>query len=64
LNYHKNRSGSALPEYVIIAVAFALTVGIALFQMAPDVLRTYFEKSTDEDATISGGTLKMTVMGE
>ena len=64
MNYHKSREGTALPEYILIAVLFALTLGLAIFQMSPDVITTYFEKSVDENATISGGNLKMTVMGE
>ncbi len=64
MKFHKSRKGTALPEYILIATLFALTLGLALFQTAPDLLRTYFEKSTDENATINGGDLKLTVMGE
>jgi len=51
-------------EYILIAALFAVTAGIAVFQLSPDLLRKFFERSIDDTATTSGGTLQMKTLGE
>lgn len=59
------KKGTALPEYMLIAALFAVTLGLAIFQMSPDLFRTYFEKSISNSATTDGnGRLTLPVMGE
>lgn len=58
------RKGVALPEYAFIAILFALTLGIALFQIGPDVVKDYFIRSMDEGAAVTSGKLKIKPIGE
>lgn len=66
INMYKfsKKKGLALFEYFIIAAFFALALALTVFQNSPDILRKYFEKSIDNNATTTGGTLTMKVMGE
>ncbi len=58
------KKGAALPEYALIAVLFAVTLGIAVFQLSPGVLKTFFIKSVSEKATTSNGNFEMKTLGE
>ena len=65
MNKFSNKKGMAAFEYFLIAAVFALTLGIAIFQMSPDLLRSYFENSVSGGVTTStDGTLTIGVMGE
>ncbi len=59
------KKGIAVAEYALIAVLFALILGIAIFQISPGVLKTYFIKSIDTTSTeVINGKLKLKTMGE
>ena len=59
------RKGSALFDYALVLILFALPIGLTIFEMSPDILKTYFEKSVDNHAvTADDGTLTMKTMGE
>lgn len=58
------KKGVALPEYALIGVLFAFVVGIAIHQLAPDLLRNFFVRSMDAGASLTGGKLQMRSMGE
>ncbi len=59
------KKGINAAEYVLIAVLFAVFLGIAIFQMSPDVLRKFFVNSVKPSSGGNDlGTLQLQTMGE
>lgn len=63
INFY-NKKGVAVPEYALIAILFAVVLGIAVFQVSPDVLKKFFVRSVDENAVVNDGKLQMKTLGE
>ena len=62
--FQKQKRKGAAVDYVLVAVLFAMVAGIAVFQLSPDLLRKFFEKTIDDSTTTTGGTLQMKTLGE
>lgn len=58
------RKGSALADYIMITVFFAMALAAISFQMNPQLLIRYFSNSTGGDTTVGGDTITLPVMGE
>lgn len=62
MNKRLKQKGVAISEYVLIAVLFAVTLGIAVHQIGPEVLRNYFINTSG--GAYNDGTLTVQPMGE